>query len=43
VHLVTPAEAVRLLNRVTDHAVLEALMALVAQERAGHAAGDPAA
>jgi 8-oxo-dGTP pyrophosphatase MutT (NUDIX family) len=43
VHLVTPAEAVRLLNRVTDHAVLEALMALVAQERAGHAAGEPAA
>lgn len=28
VHLVTPADAVRLLNRTTDHAVLEALLAL---------------
>ena len=46
VHLVTPAIAVRLLNRATDHAVLEALMALMAleaQARAGRAAGAPAA
>ena len=28
VHLVTPEDAVRLLNRTTDHAVLEALLAL---------------
>jgi 8-oxo-dGTP pyrophosphatase MutT (NUDIX family) len=40
VHLVTPADAVRLLNRATDHAVLAALEAL---ERAGREGGGPAA
>jgi 8-oxo-dGTP pyrophosphatase MutT (NUDIX family) len=44
VHLVTPADAIRLLNRATDHAVLAALEA---QERPGREdgapwAGDPA-
>jgi 8-oxo-dGTP pyrophosphatase MutT (NUDIX family) len=43
VYLVTPADAAALLNRTTDHAVLDALMAWVAQEGAGHGEGAPAA